>query len=76
MTAIQLEPLQQKSVEVLEEVFLTIFHHYVRDCNLQNMIQLRADLYAENNDEIGKCIRSLNVHDRMKPDSARKDSLT
>jgi hypothetical protein len=135
MTAIQLEPLQQKSIEVLEsfksnfpetnsvangwkfekahsvlhkvrelvlvdwsenfstqgpehchldfvkkiahctnnkEVFLTIRCHHVREGHLQYLNQLRADLYAQDNDEIDETFDS---HDSKAAESARNDSL-
>ncbi len=57
-----------------KEVFLTILRHHVREGHLQyfKLNQLRADLYAEDNDDIDD---SLKPQDRVAAESAENDSL-
>ena len=55
-----------------KEVFLTILRHHVREGHLQYLNQLRADLYAEDNDETDD---AFNSQDRMEAKSAANDSL-
>jgi hypothetical protein len=54
------------------KVFLTILCHHVREGHLQYSNQLRADLYAEDNDEIDETFDS---QDRKAAESARNDCL-
>ena len=57
---------------VCKEVFLTILRHHVREGHLQYLNQLRADLYAEDNDEIDE---AFNSHHSLEAKSAANDSL-
>ena len=55
-----------------KEVFLTILRHHVQEGDLQYLIQLHADLYAEDNDEIGE---DFNLRNQMESESARNGFL-
>ena len=56
-----------------KEVFLTILRHHVREGHLQYLIQLRADLHAEDHEETDEYFS--NSHDSMEAKSAANDSL-
>ena len=53
-----------------KEVFLTIIRHHVREGHLQYLAQLRADLYAEDQEETDETFDS-----RMEAKSAANDSI-
>ncbi len=55
-----------------KEVFLTILRHHVREGRLPYLNQLRADLYAEDHNEMDE---AFNSHDRIEAESAANDSL-
>ena len=58
-----------------KEVFLTILRHHVREGHLQYLNRLRADLYAEDNDETDGAFNSLDRMALMAAESAANDSL-
>ena len=54
-------------------MFLTILRHHVREGHLQYLIQLRADMHAEDHEETYEYFS--NSHDSMEAKSAANDSL-
>ena len=59
-----------------KEVFLTIIRHHVREGHLQYLAQLRADLYAEDDNETGEAFdSSTEAKSRLEAKSAANDSV-